>query len=151
MPIAIKNDKADLSSEKQTEELALKFSNKLKPGNKVFLYGEMGVGKTTFVRYLINGFQKKNKLRLTEVTSPTFNLLSEYNINNLTIKHYDLYRLKNEREIDSLGLFEEEPDSIILVEWPEIIKRDLKNLIKLYFSYENDYQKRFVQIKGLDL
>ena len=151
MPIAIKNDKADLSSEKQTEELALKFLNKLKPGNKVFLYGEMGVGKTTFVRYLINGFQKKNKLRLTEVTSPTFNLLSEYSINNLTIKHYDLYRLKNEREIDSLGLFEEEPDSIILVEWPEIIKRDLKNLIKLYFSYENDYQKRFVQIKGLDL
>ena len=151
MPIAIKNDKADLSSEKQTEELALKFLNKLKPGNKVFLYGEMGVGKTTFVRYLINGFQKKNKLRLTEVTSPTFNLLCEYNINNLTIKHYDLYRLKNEREVDSLGLFEEEPDTIILVEWPEIIKRDLKNLVKLYFSYENDYQKRFVQIKGLDL
>ena len=151
MPIAIKNDKADLSSEKQTEELALKFLNKLKPGNKVFLYGEMGVGKTTFVRYLINGFQKKNKLILTEVTSPTFNLLSEYSINNLTIKHYDLYRLKNEMELDSLGLFEEEPDTIILVEWPEIIKRDLKNLVKLYFSYENDYQKRFVQIKGLDL
>ena len=121
MPIAIKNDKADLSSEKQTEELALKFLNKLKPGNKVFLYGEMGVGKTTFVRYLINGFQKKNKLILTEVTSPTFNLLSEYSINNLTIKHYDLYRLKNEREVDSLGLFEEEPDTIILVECPEII------------------------------
>ena len=151
MPIAIKNDKADLSSEKQTEELALKFLNKLKPGNKLFLYGEMGVGKTTFVRYLINGFQKKNKLIITEVTSPTFNLLSEYSINNLTIKHYDLYRLKNESEVDSLGLFEEEPDTIILVEWPEIIKRDLKNLVKLYFSYENDYQKRFVQIKGLDL
>jgi len=151
MPIAIKNDKADLSSEKQTEELALKFLNKLKPGNKVFLYGEMGVGKTTFVRYLINGFQKKNKLIPTEVTSPTFNLLSEYSINNLTIKHYDLYRLKNEMELDSLGLFEEEPDTITLVEWPEIIKRDLKNLVKLYFSYENDYQKRFVQIKGLDL
>ncbi len=151
MPIAIKNDKADLSSEKQTEELALKFLNKLKPGNKVFLYGEMGVGKTTFARYLINGFQKKNKLILTEVTSPTFNILSEYSINNLTIKHYDLYRLKNEREVDSLGLFEEEPDTIILVEWPEIIKRDLKNLVKLYFSYEKDYQKRFVQIKGLDL
>ena len=151
MPIAIKNDKADLSSEKQTEELALKFLNKLKPGNKVFLYGEMGVGKTTFVRYLINGLQKKNKLIVTEVISPTFNLLSEYSINNLTIKHYDLYRLKNEMELDSLGLFEEEPDTITLVEWPEIIKRDLKNLVKLYFSYENDYQKRFVQIKGLDL
>mgnify|MGYP001419921008 CR=1 FL=1 len=151
MPIAIKNGKIDLSSEKQTEELALKFVNRLKSGNKVFLYGEMGVGKTTFIKYLINGFQKKNKLLLTEVTSPTFNLLSEYAINNLIIKHYDLYRLENEKEADNLGLFEDEPNTIILIEWPDIIKRDLENLIKLYFSYENDHQKRFVQIQGLDL
>ena len=151
MRIATNSSKIDISKENKTASLAKIFSTFLNKGDIVFLYGEIGAGKTTFVRYLINGFQKKNKLKLTEVTSPTFNLLSEYNINNLTIKHYDLYRLKNEREIDSLGLFEEDPDSIILVEWPEIVKRDLKNLIKLYFSYENDYQKRFVQIKGLDL
>ena len=59
MPIAINNDKVDLSSEKKTEELASKFLKKLKPGNIVFLHGEMGVGKTTFIRYLINKFQKK--------------------------------------------------------------------------------------------
>ena len=59
MHIAIRSDKIDLSSEKKTEELASKFSKKLKPGNIIFLYGEMGVGKTTFIRYLINGFQKK--------------------------------------------------------------------------------------------
>ena len=53
MPIAIRNDKIDLSSENKTEELAKKFLKKLKPGNVIFLYGEMGVGKTTFVRYLI--------------------------------------------------------------------------------------------------
>ena len=94
MPIATNSDKLDLSSEKKTEELASKFSKKLKPGNVVFLYGEMGVGKTTFIRYLINNFQKNNKLELTEVTSPTFNLLNEYRINQFKINHYDLYRLK---------------------------------------------------------
>ena len=95
MPIAISNDKIDLSSEKKTEELADKFSKKIKPGNIVFLYGEMGVGKTTFIRYLINQFQKDNDLDITEVTSPTFNLLNEYQINQIKINHYDLFRLKS--------------------------------------------------------
>ena len=74
MPIAIRSDKINLSSEKKTEELASKFLRKIKPGDIVFVYGEMGVGKTTFIRYLINGLQKRNNLRITEVTSPTFNL-----------------------------------------------------------------------------
>ena len=59
----------------------------------------MGVGKTTFVRYLINQFQKDKNINITEVTSPTFNLLNEYEINDLVIKHYDLFRLKDESEI----------------------------------------------------
>ena len=54
MPTAIRSDKIDLSSEKKTEELARKILKKIKPGNIIFLYGEMGVGKTTFVKYLIN-------------------------------------------------------------------------------------------------
>ena len=90
MRIATKSSKINLSSEKKTEELALKFSKKLIAGNIVFLYGEIGVGKTTFTKYLINKFQKKNKLKLTEVTSPTFNLLNEYEINEIKINHYDL-------------------------------------------------------------
>ena len=89
MPTAIRIDKIELSSEKKTEELASKFLKKLKPGNIVFLYGELGVGKTTFIRHLINGFQKKNKLEITNVTSPTFNLLNEYQINQIKINHND--------------------------------------------------------------
>ena len=58
MHIATNSDKIDLSSEKKTEELANKISKKLKPGDIIFLYGEMGVGKTTFIRYLINTLQK---------------------------------------------------------------------------------------------
>ena len=151
MPIATSSDKIDLSSEKKTEELASKFSKKIKPGNMVFLYGEMGVGKTTFIRYLINQFQKNNDLELTEVTSPTFNLLNEYQINQIKINHYDLFRLKSEEEIKNLDIFEHKINTITLIEWPQIIKEKPKNLIELIFEYEKDHEKRSVQIKGLNL
>ena len=150
MPIATKSDIIDLSSENKTQELANKILNRLKTGNIVFLYGEMGVGKTTFVRYLINGFQKKNKLKPSEVTSPTFNILNEYQVKKTKIKHYDLFRLKSEDEVKDLGLFEDSLNSITLIEWPEIIKNKPKNLIEFTFKYENDYKKRSINIKGLD-
>ena len=151
MPIATNSDKIDLSSEKKTEELANKILKKLKVGDVVFFYGEIGVGKTTFIKYLINGFQKKNKLKLTEVTSPTFNLLNEYQINQIKINHYDLFRLKSVEEIKNLGLFEDNRNLITLIEWPQIIKKKPKNLIELNFKYEDDHKKRSAQIKGLNL
>ena len=104
MPIATSSDKIILSSEKKTEELANKLLKKLKLGDVIFLYGEIGVGKTTFVRYLINGFQKENNIKLTEVTSPTFNIINEYEINQTKINHYDLFRLKSVEETKNLGL-----------------------------------------------
>ena len=115
MRIATKSSKINLSSEKKTEELALKFSKKLIAGNIVFLYGEIGVGKTTFIKYLINKFQKKNKLKLTEVTSPTFNLLNEYEINEIKINHYDLFRLKSIDEVKNLDLFDNNANTITLI------------------------------------
>ena len=151
MPIATKSDKIKLSSEKNTEELAAKFLNKIKPGDIIFLHGEIGVGKTTFVRYLVNKFQKENKLEITEVTSPTFNLLSEYQINQTKINHYDLFRLKSSEEINNLDLFGDSKNSIILIEWPQMIKEKPKNLIELFFEYEKNHQTRSIQIKGLNL
>ena len=149
MPTAIKSDKIDLSSEKETEELASTFLKKIKPGCFIFLYGEIGVGKTTFIRYLINQFQKLNKLEITEVTSPTFNLLNEYQINDFKINHYDLFRLKSIEEIKNLDLFEDNKNTITLVEWPQIIKEKPKNLIELFFEYGKDHKTRSLQIKGL--
>ena len=151
MPIATKRDLVDLSSENQTEELAKKLSKKIKPGNIVFFHGEIGVGKTTFIKYFINGLQKENKLEQTEITSPTFNLLNEYQINKIIIYHYDLYRLKSIQEIENLELFENSKNSITLVEWPQIIKEKPENLIELIFQYEDDHHKRSVQIFGLNL
>ncbi len=151
MPIAIRSDKINLASEKKTEELASKFLKKIKPGNIIFLYGEMGVGKTTFIRYLINGFQKQNNLKITEVTSPTFNILNEYEINQFKINHFDLFRLKSPEEIKNLDLFGDIVNSISLIEWPQIIKKKPKDLIELNFEYGKDHQTRSVQINGLNL
>ena len=151
MPIDTKSGKIYLSSEKKTEEVACKFLEKINKGFIVFLHGEMGVGKTTFTRYLINGFQKKIGINLTEVTSPTFNLMNEYQVDTLKIKHFDLFRLNSQDEIKGLDLFEENENCITLIEWPQIIKKKPKNLIELFFKYEEDHQKRSVQIKGLNL
>ena len=151
MPIAIKNEKIDLSSETKTEEFALEFLKKIKPQDVIFLYGEMGVGKTTFVKYLINGFQKENNQITTEVTSPTFNILNEYQIKKIKINHYDLYRLNSVNELKDLDLFDNKLNSITLIEWPQIIIEKPKQLIELNFEYAKDYQKRFVQVKGLNL
>ena len=151
MPTATSSDVIDLSSENQTEELAIKIQKKLKIGSIVFLYGEMGVGKTTFIKYLINNFQKENKLKQTEVTSPTFNLLNEYQIKQIRINHYDLFRLKTDEELKNLGIFEDSLNTITLVEWPQLIKEKPKNLIELIFKYEDDHKKRSVQVRGLVL
>tara|TARA_B100000965_G_C19513584_1_gene723053 strand:+ start:142 stop:588 length:447 start_codon:yes stop_codon:yes gene_type:complete len=146
MLIATKGSKIDISSEKETEEVAKKICNEIKPGNTLFLHGKMGVGKTTFVRYLINNFQQKFNENLTEVTSPTFNIMNEYKIRDFTIEHYDLYRLKTTNELINLNLFEKKKKSILLIEWPEIIKKKPNALIELFFEYENDYQNRFIKV-----
>tara|TARA_B100001115_G_C15724295_1_gene352382 strand:- start:102 stop:557 length:456 start_codon:yes stop_codon:yes gene_type:complete len=151
MPIAIKNDKVKLSSEKKTEELANKFLDIIKLGDIIFLYGEMGVGKTTFIRYFINGLQKKNKEKITEITSPTFNLLNEYKIKNFQIMHYDLFRLSSSDELKNLDLFENKLNSITLIEWPQIIKEKPKNLIELTLNYEKDHQERSAYFKGIKI
>ena len=151
MHTATSSDKIEISSEKQTEELAKRIQEKLKLGDIVFLYGEIGVGKTTFVKYLINFYQSKNNVKLSEVTSPTYNLLNEYSINKIKINHYDLYRIKRVKELDELNLFTDNSNIITLVEWPQIVKKKPKQLIELNFEYDDDYKKRYVQTKGLIL
>ena len=146
MHIATKGSKVDISSEKKLEEFANNLSSELKKGDIFFLIGEMGVGKTTFVKYLINNLQRMSKINLTEVTSPTFNIMNEYNIGNLLIKHYDLYRLKSSNELQDLNLFNENDKAILIIEWPQIIKEKPNIVTELYFEYENEYQNRFIRI-----
>ena len=146
MPIATKSSKIDISLEKNTESISKKFSNFIKKGDIIFFYGEIGVGKTTFIKHLINNLQKKNKLKITEVPSPTFNIVNEYKINEIVINHYDLFKIKDPKELYNIGIFEDNSEMITLVEWPEIIFDKPKKIIELYFSYEDDFQRRYLEI-----
>ena len=148
MPIATKSSKIDISLEKNTESISKKFSNFIKKGDIIFFYGEIGVGKTTFIKHLINYLQSKLNKKITEVPSPTFNIVYEYKIGELIVQHYDLYRVKSEMELKNIGLFENQKDNIILIEWPEIIKKKPKNLIELNFNYEENLSKRSLIISS---
>ena len=148
MHIATNSEKIDISLEDKTSELAKNFSKTLIKGDIVFFYGEIGVGKTTFIRHLINNLQKLSKINITEVTSPTFNLVNEYDVGNFIIQHYDLYRLTDYSEIKNIGLFENREEIVTLIEWPEKIKETIDNKIDLFFEYSDDLNKRYLTIKG---
>jgi len=136
-----------ISSIHDLEKISNKIKKKLTPGDVIFLYGEIGVGKTTFARLLINNYEKEKNLKKSEVLSPTFNIVFEYDIKEFTIKHFDLYRLKNERDIQNIGLYENSEHSIILIEWPELIKKKPSNRIDIFFEYMEDMNERSLIIK----
>jgi tRNA threonylcarbamoyl adenosine modification protein YjeE len=149
MHIATNSEIIDISLEVKTAEIAKNFSKIIKKSDVVFLYGEIGVGKTTFIRHLVNNLQVNNNLNPTEVTSPTFNLVNEYDVGIFIIQHYDLYRLTSSEETKNIGLLENQKEILTLVEWPEKINNKINNKIDLFFEYGKDMKKRFLSIKGL--
>jgi len=123
---------------------------KLENGDCIFLIGEIGVGKTTFTRFLINNLQNQKGLKETEVLSPTFNLLYEYEIKDLKIMHYDLYRIKKAAELDHLGIFSENEKTIKIIEWPDLIKTPLTNKIEIHLEYGENDTERKMKIYGVN-
>ena len=136
-----------ISSILDLQKITSSINKILLPGDVIFLYGQIGVGKTTFVRLLVNNYENEKKLKKSEVLSPTFNIVFEYDIKDFTIEHYDLYRLKNEKEIKNIGLFENLKQNITIVEWPELIKNKPINRIDLFFEYTKDMNERTLSIK----
>ena len=136
-----------ISSIEELEKIANNIIKILSLGDTIFLYGEIGVGKTTFARLLINNFENEKKLKKSEILSPTFNIVFEYEIKEFTIKHFDLYRLKNSNDIKNIGLSENLEQSITLIEWPELIINKPENRFDLFFEYAEEYNKRSLIIK----
>ena len=146
MHIATNSSKFDISKESQTAKLANKFSKILKKGDVIFLIGEIGTGKTTFVKYLINFLEKSKKKKLSEITSPTFSILNEYRVKNLKIRHYDLFRLKKKNDVKNIGLFENINEYITFIEWPEKVSKNFEIKYNIYFRLNLNSKKRFVEI-----
>ena len=138
----------ELKSLEDTRKFSENISKIINEGDIIFLYGEIGVGKTTFVRNIVNYLENKNKIKKSEVLSPTFNIVYDYNVGNFKILHYDLYRIKNYNDISQLGMFETFHDHIKIIEWPELIKQKPKNRIDILLKYSKLIESRKVKITG---
>jgi tRNA threonylcarbamoyl adenosine modification protein YjeE len=137
-----------LKSLEDTQNFSKKISKIIKAGDVIFLYGEIGTGKTTFTRFFINSLESKNKINNSEVLSPTFNIVYDYDVKDTKIVHYDLYRLKSYKDISQLGIFETSKDQIKIVEWPELIESKPKDRIDILFKYSKSMDSRKVKITG---
>ena len=128
--------------------ISKKISAHLSKKDCIFLIGEIGVGKTTFTRHLINHLQKAKDLKPTEVLSPTFNLLYEYDINSFKVMHYDLYRIKESKELNHLGIFSDDIDSVKIIEWPDLIKTPLEDKLEIHLNYGKSENEREMKLVG---
>ena len=137
-----------LKSLEDTQNLSSKISKIVGGSDIIFLYGEIGVGKTTFVRFFINHLEAENGIKNSNILSPTFNIVYEYDIGDTKILHYDLYRLKNYKDILQLGMFEIFNNHIKIVEWPELINSKPKDRIDIQFQYSKLMDYRTVKING---
>ena len=151
MHIATKSSKLDISKLENTKKFADIFSKNIFKGDIILFYGEVGIGKTTFIKFLINGLQKIDKIDISEITSPTFSLMKQYKLNKYEIHHYDLYRLNNEKDILSLNIFEDFYNKVILIEWPEILgKLKPRNTIDINFEYGENFNSRYLTISDYE-
>jgi tRNA threonylcarbamoyladenosine biosynthesis protein TsaE len=134
------------TSEEETISFGKKYGESLDPGDIVGLFGNLGSGKTQFVKGVCNYFNVKDN-----VNSPTFIIVNEYkgqNANkNVRINHFDLYRIKNINELKEIGIESYiDNNSICLIEWAELADEYLKgHLKKIYFEYGEKDNERIIQ------
>ena len=137
-----------VTSLEHLKSFSQKIADKLAKNDCIFLIGEIGVGKTTFTRYLINYLQEKKGEKITEVLSPTFNLLHEYDLRIFKIMHYDLYRIRDEKELKQLGIFLDKPDTIKIIEWPQLINIPISDKLEIRIDYAKNEKERKIKFVG---
>ena len=137
-----------IKSLEHLNSLSQKVADRIEEKDYIFLIGAIGVGKTTFARCLINYLQIKQSIKTTDVLSPTFNLLYEYDLKGYKIMHYDLYRIRDAKELNNLGLFAEDQKTIKIIEWPNLIKTPIPDKLEIHFDYAKNKNQRGIRFKG---
>ena len=137
-----------IKSLEQLNKISNKVADQISMKDCIYLIGEIGVGKTTFTRFLINYLQKKEGSEVTDVLSPTFNLLYEYKLKKYKILHYDLYRINEEKELYNLGFFQDEEKTVKIIEWPNKIKIPLSDKLEIYLDYAKNSNERKLKFVG---
>ena len=139
----------ELKSLDSTKKVAEAVAINLKQNDFILLSGNLGAGKTTFTRFLIHYLQQKNQRALEEIVSPTFSIVQYYDLGkNLKVAHYDFYRLKKEKEISNIGLFDTAKDFINIIEWPEIAMNLLNDFLQIKFTHDLNKDLRSVEFNG---
>jgi tRNA threonylcarbamoyladenosine biosynthesis protein TsaE len=132
------------------KKIAYDLANKITIGDVICLHGDLGAGKTTFAKLLVNELCQKE----TDVASPSFNIVLTYNSPKGLIWHYDLYRIKHVEELEEIGLSEALTSGITIVEWPEIAREFMihNNIIDINFNFvKNDHNKREITINNIPI
>jgi len=128
--------------------IAQEMGRKAFQGLVVLLHGELGTGKTTFVRFFAEGFGIDPKL----IRSPSFNIIFVYRKGDMELVHADLYRLNEEKEIFHTGLPEYmgRDSTVVLIEWAEKLGRYTpENHVKLRLEFESEYERTLIiETKG---
>lgn len=132
----------------QLDKIVKKIYKRVKKNDCILLEGEIGVGKTTFTKKLIHHTQSVENVKFTEVLSPTYNLLYEYKINRINIKHYDLYRIEKKDDLKNLGILNDEEICIKIIEWPKLVFDNYKDKLLINIFYEKEKNTRRFDIKG---
>ena len=139
----------ELKSLDSTKKVAEAIAINLKPNDFILLSGTLGTGKTTFARFLIHYLQQKNQYPLEEIVSPTFNIVQYYELGKtLKVAHYDFYRLKKEKEILNIGLFDTAKNFINIIEWPEIAMSYFNDFLQIKFTYDPKKDVRSLEFNG---
>lgn len=126
-------------SEEETKELGKRFSQAVTT-DTICLFGEMGCGKTEFVKGFLEGLSYTG-----DVTSPTFALCHRYEADKV-VYHYDLYRLLGYDDLYSIGFFDREPHTVSLIEWSENAEEYLPgDALRLYFEYGTEVNDRIIR------
>ncbi|MBQ7067906.1 MAG: tRNA (adenosine(37)-N6)-threonylcarbamoyltransferase complex ATPase subunit type 1 TsaE [Synergistaceae bacterium] len=125
-------------SESDTRNFGYSYGKRIKPGQVVLLYGDLGTGKTVFVKGV------GDYLGISGVKSPSFTLINEYKSDKIYLIHSDLYRLEDFNQVEALGLddYVNSDDCVLFVEWPERWKFPPQhNTVKIFFTAVNEFER----------